>query len=97
MLFCKRPSKTGCAIYYYPWISLIPKLRGYRIRQVVLDVDDGAAQSHQLVKVPAEELADWDATHDSVGRTLGAGGGSGGVVRHAEKGDSPARVTKLIR
>ncbi|KAK0730147.1 amino acid permease-domain-containing protein [Lasiosphaeris hirsuta] len=65
---------VGCGVYYYFWVSLMPKLRGYRIRQVVLDVDDGAAQSHKLVKVPVEELAEWDATHDAVGRTRGSGG-----------------------
>ncbi|GAB1319272.1 High-affinity methionine permease [Madurella fahalii] len=61
-----------CAVYYYFWISLIPKLRGYRIRQVVLNLDDGDVQSHKLVKVPLTELADWDANHDAVGRPLSA-------------------------
>lgn len=64
---------TGCGIYYCFWVSLIPKLRGYRIRQVVLDVDGGAAQSHQLIQVPVCELTAWDAAHDAVGRELGAG------------------------
>lgn len=38
-----------------------------RVRQEVLVLDDGA-QSHTLVKVPVAELAEWDATHDPVGR-----------------------------
>ncbi|EGO55774.1 hypothetical protein NEUTE1DRAFT_47799 [Neurospora tetrasperma FGSC 2508] len=59
----------ACAIYYYLWISVIPKLRRYRIRQEVLRLEDGA-QSHRLVKVPVAKLADWDATHDAVGRPL---------------------------
>ena len=71
-----RASLVCCGIYYYFWVSLIPKVRGYRIRQVVINVDDGAAQTHQLLKVPVEELAEWDATHDAVGRILGGRGGS---------------------
>lgn len=62
-------SLIACAIYYYLWISVIPKLRGYRIRQEVLRLEDGA-QSHKLVKVPVAKLAEWDATHDAVGRPL---------------------------
>ncbi|KAK4451999.1 high-affinity methionine permease [Podospora aff. communis PSN243] len=65
-----------CGIYYYFWVSLIPKIKGYRIRQVVINVDDGAAQTHQLIKVPVEELDEWDASHDAVGRALGDRGGS---------------------
>lgn len=48
---------------------MIPKLRGYRIRQEVLRLEDGA-QSHKLVKVPVAKLSEWDATHDAVGRPL---------------------------
>lgn len=62
---------VACGIYYYFWISLIPKLRGYRIRQVVLNLDGGDVQSHKLIKVPLTELADWDANHDAVGRPRG--------------------------
>jgi hypothetical protein len=28
------------------------------------------AQSHRLIKVPVDELARWDATHDAVGRLI---------------------------
>ncbi|KAK4171545.1 amino acid permease-domain-containing protein [Triangularia setosa] len=59
----------GCGIYYYAWIWLLPKLRGYRIRQEVLALEDGA-QSHKVIKVPVAELAEWDASHDAVGRPL---------------------------
>lgn len=62
-------SLIACAIYYYLWISVIPKLRGYRIRQEILRLEDGA-QSHKLVKVPIDKLSEWDATHDAVGRLL---------------------------
>ncbi|KAK2054985.1 high-affinity methionine permease [Colletotrichum caudatum] len=60
---------VGCGVYYWFWIYAVPKLKGYEIRQQVLDLADGA-QSHKLVKVPVAELAEWDATHDQVGRPL---------------------------
>jgi hypothetical protein len=63
-------------VYYYVWIWVLPKLRGYRIRQETLVFEDGA-QSHKLVKVPAGEVEQWDATHDAVGRTLNRTGDSG--------------------
>lgn len=65
-----RDSILGCAIYYAFWIYIIPKLRKYHIRQVVINLDDGA-QSHEIVKVPNAEIGHWDATHDAVGRELG--------------------------
>lgn len=61
----------GCGIYYYLWIDAVPRLLGYRIRQEVLELDDGA-QSHTLIKVPVNELAQWEETHDSVGRLVSA-------------------------
>ncbi|GJD03996.1 high-affinity methionine permease [Colletotrichum higginsianum] len=59
----------GCGVYYWLWIYAVPKLKGYEIRQQVLELADGA-QSHKLIKVPIAELAEWDATHDHVGRPL---------------------------
>jgi hypothetical protein len=56
-------------VYYWFWIWVIPRLRGYRIRQEVLRFEDGA-QSHKLIKVPVSELKEWDAAHDAVGRSL---------------------------
>jgi hypothetical protein len=58
-------------VYYWLWIYLIPKIKGYRIRQEVLDVGEGA-QSHRLVKVPAAEVKAWDSAHDASGRPLDA-------------------------
>ena len=55
-----------CALYYLLWIYLIPRLRGYRIRQELIDLGNGA-QSHRLAKVPISQLDEWDATHDAVG------------------------------
>jgi len=66
---------VACGIYYVAWIYLIPRARGYRIRQEVLVLDDGA-QSHSLIKVPVERLVEWDANHDALGRTVGDDSGS---------------------
>lgn len=60
---------TACVVYYYVWIDLIPKYKGYEFRQTVVEYEDGSI-AHQLVKVPKTELAIWDAQHDSTGRSL---------------------------
>jgi hypothetical protein len=31
---------------------------------------DGGAQTHQIIKVPVDDVSRWDATHDAVGRPL---------------------------
>jgi hypothetical protein len=51
----------------------------------VLVLDNGA-QSHQIVKVPIEDLAHWDATHDVVGRLLQGYRSDSKDSTHAEKG-----------
>ncbi|GAB1196292.1 hypothetical protein APSETT444_005561 [Aspergillus pseudonomiae] len=58
---------AACGVYYYIWITLLPKYKGYEFRQTVLEFDDGSV-THNLVKVPVAELASWDAEHDAVGR-----------------------------
>ncbi|KAF6800374.1 high affinity methionine permease [Colletotrichum sojae] len=68
-ILTKSFSLIGCGVYYWLWIFVVPKARGYRIRQQVLELANGA-QSHQLIKVPVSELAEWDANHDHVGRSL---------------------------
>lgn len=60
-----------CGLYYIGWIYVLPRIRNYRIRQEVVEMDNGA-KSHRLVKVPVPELASWDATHDALGRIVGA-------------------------
>ena len=65
-----RDSLVLCGIYYIFWIYVVPKLRGYRIRQQALILDNGAV-SHSLIKVPVTELDEWDATHDAVGHVIG--------------------------
>jgi len=51
--------------------------------------EDGA-QSHKLIKVPVAELAQYDATHDAVGRSLGDANSEhsdGGLRKRTAKGE----------
>ena len=61
-------SLIGCAIYYWFWIDIMPKVSGYRIRQEVLF--QGGAQNQSFVKVSVAGLAAWDAAHDAGGCQL---------------------------
>ncbi|TID04997.1 High-affinity methionine permease [Colletotrichum higginsianum] len=63
-----------CAIYFWFWAFLLPKWKGYRLRQELISLDDGA-QSNKLRKVPISEVDEWDATHDAAGRLLGPSSG----------------------
>ncbi|KAI5369360.1 Putative amino acid/polyamine transporter I [Septoria linicola] len=58
------------SLYWVVWFKALPRVRGYRMRQEMLEYDDGA-QSNRFVKVPVAELEVWDATHDALGRPLG--------------------------
>ncbi|KAL0941687.1 high-affinity methionine permease [Colletotrichum truncatum] len=71
----------ACAAYYWLWASLIPKWRRYKLRQELVSFEDGA-QSNQLRKVPYDQVAEWDATHDASGRLISA---SGSDVQVGEK------------
>lgn len=46
---------------------MIPKWRGYQLRQEVIKLDNGA-QTHEIKRVPNDQLAEFDATHDATGR-----------------------------
>ncbi|KAF2172738.1 hypothetical protein M409DRAFT_62451 [Zasmidium cellare ATCC 36951] len=58
-----------CALYYLTWIVWLPKIKGYKMRQELLQLGDGA-QSHVLVKVPLDQLSEFDATHDANGARI---------------------------
>ncbi|KAF5860881.1 hypothetical protein ETB97_000972 [Aspergillus alliaceus] len=58
---------AACGIYYYLWIKVIPKYKGYDWRQTVLEFGDGSV-AHNLVKVPVAELEQWNEEHDAAGR-----------------------------
>ncbi|KAL5117335.1 hypothetical protein ACEQ8H_004780 [Pleosporales sp. CAS-2024a] len=59
----------ACGVYYYIWIVLLPKLKGYEVRHEVLDLGNGA-QTHHLIKVPVGRIQEWDAQHDAHGRKM---------------------------
>ncbi|RDB26216.1 High-affinity methionine permease [Hypsizygus marmoreus] len=54
---------------YVIWIQILPKVKGYEIRQLTEKLEDGA-QANKLVKVPLAEVAEWDATHDEHGEVI---------------------------
>ncbi|KAL5365158.1 amino acid permease-domain-containing protein [Aspergillus floccosus] len=56
-----------CGAYYFLWIKVLPKRGGYQFRQTIIQLDGGAS-AHRLVKVPNDQLAEWDAEHDATGR-----------------------------
>ncbi|KAF7591319.1 hypothetical protein BBP40_001695 [Aspergillus hancockii] len=56
-----------CIAYYYFWIKVLPRWGGYELRQTILQ-SEGGETAHQLVKVPNDRLASWDAEHDAAGR-----------------------------
>lgn len=62
--FC---SLIVCGLYYLVWAKLLPKWKGYSLRQEVIDLGQGA-EAHRIAKVPNAQIADWDANHDAVGR-----------------------------
>lgn len=70
-----------CGLYYIAWIYVIPHFGKYRICQEVIVLDDGA-QTHALVKVPLHELAEWEATHDALGRKQSSDSASETLTRH---------------
>lgn len=56
-------------IYYWLWTKVFPSLGHYKLRQNVLEHEDGSVGS-RFVKVPLEKVAEWDAKHDPAGRSL---------------------------
>ncbi|KAL5321408.1 hypothetical protein ACEPPN_009366 [Leptodophora sp. 'Broadleaf-Isolate-01'] len=61
-----------CGIYYFLWAKLIPKWRGYELRQELVELG-GGAESHRISKVPLEDIPEWDENHDAVGRLRNRG------------------------
>lgn len=63
---------AACGVYYLLWTKALPRWRGYRLRQEILVLDNGA-QTHNLVKIPVDQLREWDRTHDKAGRLVAEG------------------------
>ncbi len=76
-----------CGLYYVAWMYVIPKWRGYRIRTEVLEVDDNGANTHRIVKVPLQEIPDWDADHDESGNLR---------QRHTAESDSDLQSETIL-
>lgn len=66
----------ACALYYWAWVYWVPVLRGYRLRQEIVVLENGAT-ANNLLKIPVDELATWDAEHDKVGRRVSEVGSNG--------------------
>ncbi|KAK8199530.1 amino acid transporter-like protein [Phyllosticta capitalensis] len=62
-----------CIFYYWLWIYVLPFFGGYKMRQKVVELDDGSVM-HQLVRIPNAEVAQWDEEHDAVGNIVGSSG-----------------------
>ncbi|KAH7319717.1 amino acid permease-domain-containing protein [Stachybotrys elegans] len=56
-----------CGLYYVVWMYVLPKYGGYKIRTEVTDVDNNGANTHRLVRVPLEQVPEWDSVHDEAG------------------------------
>ena len=59
----------ACGVYYLIWARLLPKWRGYQIRNTVIVLPDGAV-SHNIIKVKNDQVEAWDAKQDPSGRSL---------------------------
>ncbi|KAF5989188.1 high affinity methionine permease [Fusarium coicis] len=57
-------------IYYYLSMKVLPRWGNSSIRSQVISVDDNGANTHRLLRVPNSKVAEWDATHDELGRDL---------------------------
>ncbi len=62
-------SLVACGVYYYVWVNLLPKIKGYQLRQTVIELDEGSV-AHELVRVKEADVAAWDAEHDVTGRLI---------------------------
>lgn len=49
---------------------VLPYLSKYTVRQKTIVLDDEVTNTHRLVKVPNDEVAAWDATHDPTGKPI---------------------------
>ncbi|GAM36374.1 hypothetical protein TCE0_018f05416 [Talaromyces pinophilus] len=56
-----------CGVYYYVWIKVLPRVKGYELRQTVIEYENKSVV-HHLVKVPKAEIARWDEEHDAEGK-----------------------------
>ncbi|KAK6465320.1 amino acid permease-domain-containing protein [Scheffersomyces coipomensis] len=59
-----------CVLYYFVWAKLLPRLGSYKHRLVYYNLNHGE-RGHTVIKVKNEDIAKFDAEHDSTGRYIG--------------------------
>lgn len=80
-----------CGLYYIAWMYVLPKLGKYEVRpEILVDVDNRGATTHRLVRVPRDQLAEWDANHDEAGNLR-----QRNVVVHTSH-DSAEKIEKSV-
>lgn len=65
-----------CGLYWVTWTKLLPRWGGYRLRYELVRLENGA-EGHYLRKIPVEQLAEYDRTHDAHGVAIGSDRESG--------------------
>lgn len=58
-----------CFVYYAVWVWVLPRLGKYKLRSIVIHLDDGSV-GHSLVRVKNADVAEWDAKHDPAGNSI---------------------------
>lgn len=58
-----------CVAYYVVWIVWLPNIKGYKVRQELVHLGNGA-QTHVLTKVPYADVEEWDRLHDANGQRI---------------------------
>jgi amino acid transporter len=79
-----------CGLYYWVWMYALPKYGKYKLRNETQSVGDDGANTHRLVKVPLDQLQEWDAAHDEAGnlrRRHGSQESLEGQVRDEKSGE----------
>ncbi|KAF2261382.1 amino acid transporter [Lojkania enalia] len=86
---------VACGVYYYFWIHLVPRLRGYQIRTETLVSDQDGSVTHKLLRISNAEVEKWDTTHDDAGNILvdtvgpsGLGGGNSHLLKRVKLKDT---------
>ena len=85
-------SIVACAVYYWVYIKVVPRIYKYRWRQEVSELA-GGEQLNTLVKVPVDQLVAWDNSHDAAGRRLGD---SNAASFTGEKSSTNVEINKAI-
>ncbi|CAK7916295.1 high-affinity methionine permease [[Candida] anglica] len=74
-----------CILYYYVWAKVLPKIFNYEHRVLYYTLENGE-KGHTVVKVPFDQVEDWDATHDSSGKEIEVGDSSSDNIISVDHG-----------